>query len=134
MARHHAAGAVRVRGQGRIPVLLALPAVLALAFLLLPLLGLLVRAPWSQAGQVLTSTGALQALRLSLVTATVATVIAVLLGVPAGLAARPARVCRRPPCSGAGHRAAGAAPGGRRGRPVHGARPVPGCWVARCTS
>ena len=63
---------------------------MALLFLLLPLLGLLVRAPWADAGSVLTSPGALQALRLSLVTATVSMLLAVLLGVPlAWLLARP---------------------------------------------
>ena len=72
------------------PLLLGVPAVLALVFLLLPLVGLLVRAPWTEAPQVLASPAALQALRLSLVTASVATVVAVLLGVPlAWLLARP---------------------------------------------
>ncbi len=71
-------------------MLLGLPALVALLFLLLPLLGLLVRAPWADAGSVLTSPGALQALRLSLVTATVSMLLAVLLGVPlAWLLARP---------------------------------------------
>ena len=78
------------RGQGRVPALLAVPAALALVFLLLPLAGLLLRAPWSQAGEALTSPAALQALRLSLVTATVSTLVAVALGVPlAWLLARP---------------------------------------------
>ena len=77
-------------GQGRVPLLLGLPAVLALAFLLLPLLGLVLRAPWSDAAAVLTSPGAVQALRLSVLTATAATLVAVLLGVPlAWLLARP---------------------------------------------
>ena len=72
------------------PWLLGLPAALALLFLLGPLLGLVLRAPWSQAGSLLTSGGALQALRLSLVTATASTVVALLLGVPlAWLLARP---------------------------------------------
>jgi molybdate transport system permease protein len=73
-----------------VPLLLAAPAVLALVFLLLPLVGLLLRAPWADAGRVLGSPGALQALRLSLVTATVSTGVAVVLGVPlAWLLARP---------------------------------------------
>jgi molybdate transport system permease protein len=64
--------------------------VFALGFLLLPLLGLLVRAPWSDARTVLGSVEALQALRLSVVTATASTVIAIGLGVPlAWLLARP---------------------------------------------
>ena len=73
-----------------VPILLAAPAGLALLFLLLPLLGLLVRAPWADVAAVLGSPQARQALGLSLVTATVATVLAVLLGVPlAWLLARP---------------------------------------------
>jgi molybdate transport system permease protein len=74
----------------RAPILLAAPAVLALLFLLLPLVGLLVRAPWADVAAVLGSSQARQALALSLVTATVATVLTVLLGVPlAWLLARP---------------------------------------------
>jgi molybdate transport system permease protein len=74
----------------RVPILLAAPAGLALLFLLLPLVGLLVRAPWADVVAVLGSPQARQALGLSLVTATVATVLTVLLGVPlAWLLARP---------------------------------------------
>ena len=77
-------------GSAPASVLLSIPAFVAMAFLILPLLGLLVRAPWSQAPQVLTSATALQALRLSLISATAAMVIALLLGVPlAWLLARP---------------------------------------------
>ena len=72
------------------PLLLGLPAVIAVGYLLLPLVGLLVRAPWSEARSVLGSPQALLALRLSLVTATVSMVIVILLGVPlAWLLARP---------------------------------------------
>ncbi|HEY5822149.1 MAG TPA: ABC transporter permease [Propionibacteriaceae bacterium] len=78
------------RSQSRVPVLLGVPAVVAVLFLLLPLVGLLIRAPWADAATVLTSPGALQSLRLSLITATVAMVIAIVLGVPlAWLLARP---------------------------------------------
>ena len=74
----------------RVPVLLAAPAILALAFLLLPLVGLLVRAPWGDAGTVLGSAQARQALGLSLATATVSMLLAIVLGVPlAWLLARP---------------------------------------------
>jgi molybdate transport system permease protein len=76
--------------QSRMPLLLAAPAALALLFLILPLVGLVMRAPWADAGDVLTSKGALQALRLSMITATVSTMIVVLLGVPlAWILARP---------------------------------------------
>jgi molybdate transport system permease protein len=48
----------------------------------LPLAGLLIRAPWSTMPQRLTEPGVLAALRLSLLTATLATVVCLLLGVP----------------------------------------------------
>ncbi|GAA2097463.1 ABC transporter permease [Microlunatus panaciterrae] len=77
--------------QGAVPVLLALPAVLGCAFLVVPLLGLLIKAPWVSAPALLRSPETLQALRLSLVTATTATALSVVLGVPlAWLLARPA--------------------------------------------
>jgi molybdate transport system permease protein len=65
-----------------VPLPLLLPAGLALAFLVLPLVGLLVRAPWPTLPERLTEPGVLTALRLSLVTATVATAVCVVLGVP----------------------------------------------------
>lgn len=74
------------------PVVIAIPAVLALAYLVIPMLGMIIRAPWSDAVEVLASSQTLQALRLSLVTASIATVITVLFGVPlAWLMARPGR-------------------------------------------
>ncbi len=76
--------------QSRIPLLLAAPAALALLFLVLPLVGLVIRAPWTEAGPVLASTSALQALKLSMITATISTIIVVLIGVPlAWVLARP---------------------------------------------
>jgi molybdate transport system permease protein len=73
-----------------VPVLLGFPAALALLLLLLPLAGLLIRAPWAGVGAVLGSAETLQALRLSLVTATISSGLVVLLGVPlAWLLARP---------------------------------------------
>jgi molybdate transport system permease protein len=51
-------------------------------FLLLPLAGLLARAPWRSLPRVLTDAGVLEALRLSLVSATAATGVSLLLGVP----------------------------------------------------
>ncbi|MFG1681497.1 ABC transporter permease [Nonomuraea sp. NPDC049269] len=67
---------------GRLPWVLVVPAVLGLAFLVLPLAGLLVRAPWPTLLERLAEPQVLQALRLSLVTATIATVVCLLLGVP----------------------------------------------------
>ncbi|MFJ6904766.1 ABC transporter permease [Streptomyces griseoluteus] len=71
-------GAVR-RG---VPVPLLVPGLLAMAFLLVPLLALLVRAPWRGLPSQLTSTEVWQALQLSLVSATAATAVALVLGVP----------------------------------------------------
>ena len=62
--------------------MLLLPAALALAFLVLPLGALLVRAPWATLPERLTSPGVGQALRLSLVCATSATALCLVLGVP----------------------------------------------------
>ncbi|MCK0110822.1 ABC transporter permease [Ornithinimicrobium sp. F0845] len=69
------------RGSGIPPVLL-IPAGLALAFLLLPLVGLLVRTPWADLGTHLTQPAVLEALRLSLVTGVIATAVCLVLGVP----------------------------------------------------
>ena len=74
----------------RVPLLLALPAYAALLFLLLPLAGLIIRAPWADAAEVLKTRSALLALRLSLITASTAALITLVLGVPlAWLLARP---------------------------------------------
>ena len=62
--------------------MLALPAAAGVAFLLLPLAGLLVRAPWSTLPARLAEPQVLEALRLSLVTATAATAVCLFLGVP----------------------------------------------------
>ena len=69
------------RGSG-IPPILLIPAGLGLAFLLLPLAGLLVRTPWTELGTLLAQPEVLEALRLSLVTAVTATGICLVLGVP----------------------------------------------------
>jgi molybdate transport system permease protein len=72
----------RAPREGGIPLLLLLPAALGTLFLVLPLVGLLVRAPWSQLGQQLAAPGVGEALRLSLVSASLATAVALVLGVP----------------------------------------------------
>ncbi|MFJ8298361.1 ABC transporter permease [Streptomyces sp. NPDC094447] len=61
---------------------LALPALLAVAFLLLPLLGILVRTHWSDLGTHLTSPGVVEALKLSLLVSFAALGVSLLLGVP----------------------------------------------------
>jgi molybdate transport system permease protein len=66
----------------RSPLALLAPALLGVAFLTLPLLGLLVRTPWSSLAAELRGTQVLEALRLSLLTATLATALSLALGVP----------------------------------------------------
>ncbi|RUL92791.1 molybdate ABC transporter permease subunit [Verrucosispora sp. FIM060022] len=66
----------------RVPVALLLPAAIGLLFLLLPLVGLLARTPWATLPQRLTEPGVLTALRLSVQTATLATLLCLVLGVP----------------------------------------------------
>ena len=58
------------------------PALLGVAFLILPMVGLLLRAPWGSMSRILAASGAASALRLSLETATMATGVSFLLGVP----------------------------------------------------
>jgi molybdate transport system permease protein len=65
-----------------VPWALGAPAALAVLFLLVPLLGLLVRAPWRDLHRVLAESQVIDALRLSLVCASAATVISLVLGVP----------------------------------------------------
>ncbi len=75
---------MRARGPavGRAPVVLLLPALLAVAFLTLPLVALLARTPWSQLADRLTSEAVLQALRLSVVTSLAAVAVVAVVGVP----------------------------------------------------
>lgn len=57
-------------------------ATLGVAFFILPLLGLLLRAPWRDAARSLTEPDTLQALKLSLLASLSATSVALVLGVP----------------------------------------------------
>ena len=66
----------------RPPVALLIPAVLGLAFLVLPLVGLLVNVPWRTLPERLTEPGILDALRLSLECATLAMLACLFFGVP----------------------------------------------------
>jgi molybdate transport system permease protein len=77
--RARRAGGLGPRG---VPAPLVAPALIGVAFLVLPLVGLLLRTPWSSLTRILETSGAAQALRLSLWTASLATVVSVLLGVP----------------------------------------------------
>src|SRR6266568_9518502 len=81
-ARERARRTARSGAPRSVPAPLLAPALVAVAFLVLPLIGLLVRAPWGRLGSVLSGSDATQALTLSLWTASAATVISVVIGVP----------------------------------------------------
>jgi molybdate transport system permease protein len=70
------------RAKVRAPLPLILPAALGLAFLVLPLVSLLVRTPWSTLPQRIAEPQVFDALKLSLITATLATAVCIVLGVP----------------------------------------------------
>ncbi len=72
----------RRRGQTPIPAPAVALAVVAIAFFALPFLGLLWRAPWGSALDILRQQSVRQALWLSLRTSLAATVVSVLFGVP----------------------------------------------------
>ncbi|MBX9426675.1 ABC transporter permease [Streptomyces lateritius] len=73
----------RPPGRGpRTPLLLAVPALLAIAFLLLPLVGVLARTEWDALGAHLTSPATVEALTLSVVVSVWALGLSLLLGVP----------------------------------------------------
>ena len=65
-----------------VPPVLLVPALLGLLLLLLPLVGLLARAPWSTLPEQLARPEIRQALRLSLTCARLATLLCIVLGVP----------------------------------------------------
>ncbi|HET7358476.1 MAG TPA: ABC transporter permease [Nocardioidaceae bacterium] len=67
---------------GRPPARLMAPAVLAVAFLVFPLVALLVRTPWSTVPEQLRSPALADALVLSLETSTAAMVVAAVVGTP----------------------------------------------------
>jgi molybdate transport system permease protein len=71
-------------GQGRAEWVwpLTTPALIGAAFLLLPLAALIIRAPWHDLPRLLATSGAVSALRLSVLSATAATAVSLLLGVP----------------------------------------------------
>jgi molybdate transport system permease protein len=77
-ARRSASGG----GPRSVPPTLLAPALVAVLFLALPLVGLVVRAPWGRFWSILRGSDVSQALTLSLWTATVATATAIVIGVP----------------------------------------------------
>jgi molybdate transport system permease protein len=82
----------RTRGEGvAVPILVAV-AVLAFAFFSLPVLGLAVRAPWSEAWERLRATGTIEALRLSGIVSLGALALAIVFGTPVAYLLARARV------------------------------------------
>ncbi|MET9879596.1 molybdate ABC transporter permease subunit [Actinacidiphila glaucinigra] len=65
-----------------VPLPLLVPALLGLAFLIVPLIALIVRTPWHSLPEQLASPEVWQALQLSLLCATAATAVSLVLGVP----------------------------------------------------
>ncbi|MGW0363040.1 ABC transporter permease [Streptomyces sp. NPDC002990] len=72
----------RTRTRTRPPLTLALPALLAVAFLLLPLVGILTHTQWSDLPTHLSSPGVVEAFQLSLLVSFWALGLSLLLGVP----------------------------------------------------
>ena len=68
--------------RARLPVAIVALASIGAAFVLLPVVALFVRAPWSRLGEALSGVGASTALRLSIEVSLAATAISVLIGVP----------------------------------------------------
>lgn len=66
----------------RPPLLLTVPALLAVAFLMLPLVGILVRTSWGELGEHLTAEPTTQALRLSLLVSLWSLGLSLVFGVP----------------------------------------------------
>ncbi|MFD3736924.1 ABC transporter permease [Streptomyces sp. NPDC058629] len=74
--------ALRRTPGARAPLLLTVPALLAVAFLMLPLVGVLARTSWGGLGTHLTAEPTIQALRLSLLVSLWSLVLSLLFGVP----------------------------------------------------
>ena len=67
---------------GRAPWFLVVPGIVAIAFLVVPLIGLLSQAPWGSFVEILRSPLALEALRLSLITSLAAVALSAIVGIP----------------------------------------------------
>jgi molybdate transport system permease protein len=85
-------GGSRRPERSRVPWVLAIPATLALALVVLPVVGLLVRSDLTRLPALLVTPSSLHALRLSLVTAALSTVACVVLGVPLAVVLARARM------------------------------------------
>src|SRR5207247_2585625 len=66
----------------RAPIWIAILAAIGAAFFVVPLIGLVVKTPWGDALQSLTSTDTMEALKLSLIASLSATAVSLVLGVP----------------------------------------------------
>lgn len=75
----------RAVAAGRLPAWLYVPAAVGAATLVLPLAALIIRLDWTAVPASVTSPAALQALGLSLTTATVSMIVCIVLGVPLAL-------------------------------------------------
>lgn len=74
-----------MRSRPRTPLAVVILGVIAGAFVALPVVGIIARAAWGRASSVLASSGTLTALRLSIVVATAATLLDLLLALPLAL-------------------------------------------------
>ncbi|MDQ3887467.1 MAG: molybdate ABC transporter permease subunit [Actinomycetota bacterium] len=72
----------RSRWSGGLPAVLVLPALVGLAFLVVPLAGLVLEAPWGTLADRLVDPAVFQALQLSVIAASSATVVCLVCGVP----------------------------------------------------
>ncbi len=81
-ARERARRAARGGASRSVQAPLLAPALIAIGFLVLPLAGLLIRAPWGRLAAALSGSDATQALILSLWTASASTAISLVIGVP----------------------------------------------------
>lgn len=75
---------MRRHGAPSTPLALWLPALIGVTLLVLPLVGLLVRVPWTDVIDLLTSDSVGTAIRLSLIVSTCAAALSVVLGLPLG--------------------------------------------------
>jgi molybdate transport system permease protein len=73
---------VRGGGSRSVPAPLLAPSLIAVLFLVLPLIGLIIRAPWGNLWSILRNSDTSQALRLSLWTSTAAAAVSLIIGVP----------------------------------------------------
>ncbi len=79
---HPLAKPAEERVPGGVPPALLVPATIGIMFLVLPMVGLLVRTPWSQLETLLGKPEVVVALRLSLISASLATVASLFFGIP----------------------------------------------------